>query len=176
MRQKRCLKKILRGGLMTQNSTEVPMTLQGKKLIEDELSYFIKVEREKTKIDLAEARAQGDLKENAEYSAAKEKQSITEGRILELQGKLARARVIDISKIKSNKIVFGASVTLIDLKNGEEISFQIVGSDEAYIDKTKISYDSPLGRSLIGKEEGDHVVVKAPKGDLEYEVVSFKFI
>jgi transcription elongation factor GreA len=148
---------------------ETPMTLHGKRLIEQELDHLIKVERENVKVAIAEARALGDLKENAEYSAAKEKQSHIEGRIMELQAKLAKARVVDVHSLSGTRIVFGATVELID-PNGNELTYQIVGEDEAMTDKSKISYSSPLGRALIGRQEGDEIVVKAPKGDLTYEV------
>jgi transcription elongation factor GreA len=152
-----------------------PMTLFGKKLIEDELTHLIKVEREAIKTALAEARELGDLKENAEYHAAKEKQSHVEGRIAELQGKLAKAQAIDVSKISNDKIVFGATVTLFDHQKNISITVQIVGEDEATGSNKKISYNSPLGRALIGKEMGDEVVVKAPKGDMHFEVEDFTY-
>ncbi len=151
-------------------STECPMTKLGKKMLEDELSNLVKVEREQIKQAIAEARELGDLKENAEYAAAKERQSIIEGRILEVQSKLARARVIDVASLKGDKIVFGATVVLNDQQKDITLTYQIVGEDEAMSDKNKISFNSPLGRALIGKETGDEVVVKAPKGDLIYEV------
>lgn len=154
---------------------EVPITLAGKTKIENELNHLIKVEREEIKTAIAEARELGDLKENAEYHSAKERQSIIEGRIAQLQGILARARVVEVSKIKSTKIVFGATVNLID-HNGKNHTYKLVGDDEADFSANRISYASPLGRALIGKEEGDTVVVKAPKGDIEYEVESFEFI
>jgi transcription elongation factor GreA len=154
--------------------SETPMTVVGKKLIEDELQHLIKVERESIKEAIAEARALGDLKENAEYAAAKEKQSHLEGRIQDLQSKLARARIVDVKTLSGMKIVFGATVGLID-SNGNEITYQIVGEDEAMTDKSKISYSSPLGKALIGKEEGDEIVVKAPKGDVSYEVQSVTY-
>jgi len=153
---------------------DTPMTLVGKKLIEQELEQLIKVDRENIKVDIAEARALGDLKENAEYSAAKEKQSHIEGRIMELQSKIARARVVDVSTLSGTKIVFGATVHLIDA-NGNDHKYQIVGEDEAMTDKNKISYASPLGKALIGKEEGDEIIVKAPKGDVTYEVQSVTY-
>jgi len=155
---------------------EMPITLEGKNKIEAELNHLVKVEREEIKIAIAEARELGDLKENAEYHSAKERQSIIEGRIAQLQGILASARVIEVSKIKSEKIIFGASVTLHDTDKGIRHTYKIVGDDEADFNQNKISYSSPLGRALIGKEEGDVVVVKAPKGDVEYEVESFEFI
>jgi transcription elongation factor GreA len=148
---------------------EFPMTPNGKKLIEAELDMLIKVEREQVKEAIAEARALGDLKENAEYSAAKERQSIIEGRIQELQAKLARARIVQVGSMNGDKIVFGATVKLTDSK-GQEVTYQIVGEDEAMTDPAKISFSSPLGKALIGKEAGDEIIVKAPKGDVTYEV------
>lgn len=156
-------------------STECPMTLFGKKLLEEELSHLVRVEREQIKQAISEARELGDLKENAEYSAAKERQSIIEGRILDVQSKIARARVIDVSTLKTEKIVFGATVTIFDNQKNSSLTYQIVGEDEAMTDPNKISYNSPLGRALIGKETGDDVIVKAPKGDLSYEVENIKY-
>jgi transcription elongation factor GreA len=155
--------------------TDCPMTLLGKKMIESELTQLIKVDREYIKQAISEARDLGDLKENAEYHAAKERQSIIEGRIMDLQSKLARARVIDITTLNSDKIVFGATVTIFDNKKELEVTFQLVGEDEAQNDPKKISFSSPLGRALIGREAGDDIVVKAPKGDLTYEILSFKY-
>lgn len=155
---------------------EMPITKAGKDKIEEELNHLIKVEREKLKETIAEARDLGDLKENAEYHAAKERQGIIEGRIAQLQGILARARVVDVSKIKSDKIVFGATVTLRDIEKDSIVTYQVVGEDEADIRLGKISFNSPLGKALIGKESGDTVIVKAPKGDVEYEVDNFEFI
>jgi len=155
---------------------EMPITKAGKDKIEEELNHLIKVEREKLKETIAEARDLGDLKENAEYHAAKERQGIIEGRIAQLQGILARARVVDVSKIKSDKIVFGATVTLRDIEKDSVVTYQVVGEDEADIRLGKVSFNSPLGKALIGKESGDTVIVKAPKGDVEYEVDNFEFI
>ena len=152
-----------------------PMTVHGKKLLEDELAHLIRNEREQIKQAISEARELGDLKENAEYSAAKERQSIIEGRILDVQSKIARGRVIDVSTLSSLKVVFGATVTIYDHQKEISITFQIVGEDEAMTDPKKISYNSPLGRSLIGKETGDEVIVKAPKGDLTYEIQNIKY-
>jgi transcription elongation factor GreA len=152
-----------------------PMTTHGRKLLEDELNHLVRVEREQIKQAISEARDLGDLKENAEYAAAKERQSIIEGRILDVQSKIARARVIDVTTINSDKIVFGATVTIFDHQKETTLSFQIVGEDEAMTDPKKISYNSPLGRALIGREAGDEVVVKAPKGDLTYEVQDIKY-
>lgn len=155
---------------------EVPITLSGKNKLQAELDQLVKVDREEIKIAIAEARELGDLKENAEYHSAKEKQGILEGRIAQLQGILARSRVVEVSKIKSEKIVFGATVNLIDTVKDTRHRYKIVGEDESDIRENKISYTSPLGRALIGKEEGEIVVVKAPKGDVEYEIESFEFI
>ena len=155
--------------------SECPMTLNGRKLLEEELNQLIKVEREDIKQAIAEARELGDLKENAEYAAAKERQSIIEGRILDLQSKLARARVVDVSMLKSDKIVFGAKVKIYDTQKDVTFTYQIVGEDEAMTDPNKISYNSPLGKALIGKEEGDEVIVRAPKGDLVYEVQELSY-
>jgi transcription elongation factor GreA len=156
--------------------SECPMTLVGKKMLETELNHLIRVEREYIKQAISEARELGDLKENAEYAAAKERQSIIEGRILDLQSKIARARVVDVSSMKGDKIVFGATVTVYDQQKNITLTYQIVGEDEAMSDPNKISYNSPFGKAIIGKEEGDEVIVKAPKGDLTYEIqaVSYK--
>jgi transcription elongation factor GreA len=155
---------------------ELPITLSGKTKLEAELNQLVKVEREELKISISEARELGDLKENAEYHSAKEKQAIVEGRIAQLQGILARSRVVEVSKIKSTKIVFGATVTVIDIVKELTITYKIVGEDESDSRENKISFTSPLGKALIGKEEGDTVIVKAPKGDVEFEIESFEFI
>jgi transcription elongation factor GreA len=155
--------------------SECPMTLMGKKLLEDELNHLIRVEREQIKQAISEARELGDLKENAEYAAAKERQSIIEGRILDVQSKIARARIVDVDSINTDRVVFGATVTIFDLQKEISLTYQIVGEDEAMSDPNKISYNSPLGRALIGKEVGDEVLVKAPKGDLSYEIQNLKY-
>ena len=152
-----------------------PMTVIGKQDLDKELAQLIKVEREEIKTAIAEARAHGDLKENSEYHSAKEKQSHIEGRISELQGKIGSAVVVDISEITNEKIVFGATVKLFNDEKDESRTIQIVGEDEAQFGQDKISYNSPLGKALIGKEEGDEVVVKAPKGDVIYEVEEFEY-
>lgn len=155
---------------------ELPITLAGKNKLEAELNQLVKVEREEIKVAIAEARELGDLKENAEYHAAKEKQGIIEGRIAQLQGIMARSRVVEVSKIKSTKIVFGATVTVLDVAKDATVTYRIVGEDESDSRENKISFTSPLGKALIGKEEGDTVIVKAPKGDVEFEIESFEFI
>ncbi|MFZ4713077.1 MAG: transcription elongation factor GreA [Bacteriovoracaceae bacterium] len=154
---------------------EVLMTVNGKKMLDLELENLVRVERDKIIQAIAEARAHGDLKENADYSAAKERQSIIEGRILELQSKINRARVIDVTKTKNQRIVFGATVQLLDSEKNISVTYQIVGEDEADLKNGKISYLSPLGKAMIGREEGDTVTVKAPKGDIEYEVENVQY-
>ena len=152
-----------------------PMTIHGKSLLEAELNQLLKVDREELKVEIAEARAHGDLKENAEYHAAKEKQGHVEGRIAELQGKLGDPNLVDPSKTESEKIVFGATVTIIHSETEKSTQIQIVGEDEAMTAQHKISYSSPLGKALIGKEEGDEAIVKAPKGDISYEIEEVKY-
>ena len=164
--------KKIKGKVM---ANELPITANGEKKLKDELNQLIKVDREEIKQKISEARELGDLKENAEYHSAKEKQALLEGRISQLQGILAGSQVIDPTSIKSDKIVFGATVTLVDVEKGTEVIYQIVGKDESNIAQGKISFLSPLGKALIGKEEGDTVLVKAPKGDIEYEVQQFEF-
>ena len=151
------------------------MTPGGYQKLKDELNNLLKVERPQNVKAIAEARAHGDLSENAEYHAAKEKQSFMEGRIQELQDKIARADVIDPSKISQDKIAFGATVKVMDVDTDEEKIFQLVGTEEADIKAGKLSIHSPMARSLIGKEEGDSVVVKAPARTIEYEVLEIRF-
>ena len=155
--------------------TKTPITSKGYIAVEEELARLIKNDREELKVVIAEARALGDLKENAEYHSAKEKQSLLEGRISQLQAVVASAQVIKVSEIESDTIVFGATVTLLDVDKDSTVIYQIVGQSESDKDNGKISYTSPLGKALIGKEEGDTVIVKAPKGDVEYEVESIEF-
>lgn len=152
-----------------------PITKQGFDAIQAELDHLIKVEREELKVTIAEARELGDLKENAEYHAAKEKQGSVEGRISQLQGVIASSEVIDPSSISSDKIVFGATVTILNIDTDESLTYKIVGEPESDMKKGLISYNSPLGKALIGKEEGDEVVVRAPKGNIEYEVESIEY-
>lgn len=156
-------------------SDKLPLTIRGKKLLEEELKRLLHEERPSVIRAIEEARSHGDISENAEYDSAKERQAIVEGRIQEVQAKLAGAEVIDTSKIVSDRIVFGALVTVLDRDSEEESSYQIVGVDEADVKQGYISILSPLARALIGKKKGDEVLVKSPKGDKEYEVVSFTF-
>jgi len=140
----------------------MPMTPEGYQKMKEELGKLLKEARPRNIRDIAEARAHGDLSENAEYHAAKERQSFIEGRIQELQGKLAMADVIDTSKITQSRVAFGAKVKVFDIGADEEYEFILVGPDEADVKSGKISISSPVGRALIGKEVGDTAVVKAP--------------
>ena len=154
---------------------KLPLTVRGKAKLEEELKRLIHSERPSVIKAIEEARSHGDISENAEYDAAKERQALIEGRIGEIQGMLAGAEVIDPAQIKSEKIVFGASVDLVDLDSDEKVTYQIVGVDEADVKQGKISILSPLARSLIGKTKGDNIQVKSPKGEKEYEVKNFYF-
>lgn len=154
----------------------IPMTGHGAEMLRQELAHLKRVKRPQVIEAIATARAHGDLSENAEYHAAKEEQGFVEGRIKEIEDKLARAHVIDPASIKSDKVVFGATVTLIDLDSGTEVTYQIVGVDEADIDHGKVSITSPIARALIGKEEGDVVVVRAPGGEREYEIQEIRYV
>jgi transcription elongation factor GreA len=154
---------------------KVPMTPQGHQRLEEELKHRKSVERLEIIKAISEAREHGDLSENAEYHAAKEKQSFIEGRISELDDKLARADVIDVSKLTGGKIRFGATVSLIDVDSEEESSYKIVGDDEANVKEGKISISSPIARALIGKEEGDEAEVAAPAGARAYEIIKVEY-
>lgn len=157
------------------SSDKMPITVFGKAQIESELKRLMQEERPSVIRAIEEARSHGDISENAEYEAAKDRQGMIEGRIAYLQSKIATAEVIDPSTIKSDRVVFGASVTLVDLELDEEITYQIVGVDEADVKIGKISIMSPLARAVIGKKVGDVAVVQSPKGEKEYEVLSLKF-
>lgn len=149
----------------------VPMTVQGERSLREELERLKKVERPRITQAIAEAREHGDLKENAEYHAAREQQSFAEGRIKELEHKLSHAQVIDIDTIPATgKVIFGATVTLIDVDNDRTVQYRIVGEDEADAKAKLISVNSPIARALVGKSEGDEVVVNAPAGDVVYEI------
>ncbi len=153
----------------------IPMTPEGYEKLKEELDRLIKIERPAIIKAIAEARAHGDLSENAEYHAAREKQSFIEGKIQELQAKLSRAYVIDPSKINQNKVAFGAKVRVIDIDTDEEKEFHLVGPDEADVKNGKISITSPVGKALIGKEVGDQVIIKAPAKTFNYEIISISF-
>ena len=155
----------------------VPMTIGGAEALRAELENLKKVERPRIVKAIATAREHGDLKENAEYHAAREQQSFAEGRIQEIEGKLADAQIIDITKLPpGDKVIFGATVSLVNLETDEESRYQIVGDDEADVKSGKISVNSPIARGLIGKEVGDDVVIKTPGGETEFEIDSVDYI
>ena len=156
---------------------KVPMTKSGAEKLRQELAELKSVVRPRIIAAIAEAREHGDLRENAEYHAAREQQSFCEGRINEIEGKLSGSEVIDITQIKpTGRVIFGATVTLVNLENDKESVYQIVGEDEADVPVGKISVASPIARALMGKSEGDEVVVKAPAGDIELEIVSVEHL
>ncbi|WP_458526680.1 transcription elongation factor GreA [Onishia taeanensis] len=156
---------------------KVPMTVAGEQNLRQELEQLKSVERPQVIAAIAEAREHGDLKENAEYHAAREQQGFIEGRIQEIEGKLSSSQVIDVTKLpKTGKVIFGVTVELINLDNDEEVRYRIVGEDEADIKSGKISVTSPIARALIGKEESDVVVVKTPGGEVEYEIASVEHL
>ncbi len=156
---------------------KVPMTVRGHELLQTELKQLKSVDRPVVIQAISEARAHGDLKENAEYHAAKEQQGFIEGRIKELEGKLSNLQIIDVTAIDAKgKIVFGATVQLLDDGSGDEISYKIVGEDEADIKQGLISYTSPIARALIGKNEGDEIAFSAPGGEKQYEVIEIRYV
>ena len=155
----------------------VPMTALGEKKLQEELENLKKNERPKVIEAIADARAHGDLKENAEYHAAREKQGLIEDRIALIEGKLQSAQVIDVTKMENTgKVIFGATVELLDLDTDQKITYIIVGDEEADIKQGKISVNTPIARGLIGKQEGDEVIIKAPKGEIEYEIIKVLYI
>ncbi len=156
-------------------SNSVPMTAEGHQRLQEELKHLTRVERPKVVQDIAEARSHGDLSENAEYDAAKDRQAFVEGRIQELNNKIALAQVIDPKTIKSDKIVFGAKVTLFDIDTEKEVTYQIVGEDEADIKVGKISITSPVGKSLIGHQVDEEVRIAVPSGVKVYEVTDIEY-
>jgi len=155
--------------------TKIPMTVDGYNHLHEELKRLKTVERPSVVRAIAEARTHGDLAENAEYHAARERQSFIEGRLAELEDKIARAEVIDVSKLSGSAVKFGATVTLADEETDEEQTFRIVGEDEADIKDGRLSVTSPLARALIGKGQGDSVEVSTPRGNKSYEVVTVAF-
>ena len=156
---------------------KVPLTVSGAEKLRTELFELKTVVRPRIINAIAEAREHGDLKENAEYHAAREQQSFSEGRIAEIEGKLSNAQVIDVTKMNAGgKVIFGATVEIEDIDSGETVTYQIVGEDEANIKAGRISVGSPIARALIGKEVEDVVIVKAPVGDKEYEILSIQYI
>ncbi len=153
----------------------VPLTPEGYKKLQGELERLVKVDRPRNIQAISEARAHGDLSENAEYHAAKEQQSFIEGRIQELKSKIALAQVIDPAKIRQSKVAFGAKVKVLDVEADEEYFFILVGPEEADVKQGKISLSSPVGKALIGKEVGDTAVIKAPARTIEYEILEISF-
>ena len=158
-------------------TNKVPMTVQGAEALKEELERLKTKDRPNVIKAIAEARAHGDLKENAEYHAAREQQSFIEGRIIDLESKLSGAQIIDIAKMENaGKVIFGATVTLINLEDENKATYQVVGDDEADLKHQKISVSSPIARAIIGKEEGDVVEVKTPKGLIEYEIDTVEYL
>ncbi len=156
---------------------KVPLTVVGANKLRAELEQLKSVVRPRIIADIATAREHGDLKENAEYHAAREQQSFTEGRIKDIDGKLSNAEIIDVTQVDANgRIIFGTTVEIENLETDEVVTYQIVGQDEANIKEHRISIGSPIARALIGKEKEDVVTVKAPGGDIDYEILSIKYI
>jgi len=156
---------------------KVPLTKRGEEKLREELTDLKSVQRPRVIQAIADAREHGDLKENAEYHAAREQQSFIEGRVKEIEAKLSNAQVIDVTTLTPDgKVVFGATVKLLDLDSDEEISYQIVGDDEADLKLKRISFGSPVAKALIGKFEGDEVGVQTPKGMSEYEILKVQYI
>ncbi len=155
----------------------IPMTVRGAELLRAELNELKTVTRPKIIADIAEAREHGDLKENAEYHAAREQQGFCEGRIQEIEAKLSNVQIIDVTKMTNNgKVIFGATVTIVNVETDAEVTYRIVGDDEANIKNNLISVNSPIARGLIGKELDDTVIVKTPNGDVEYEIIEVEYI
>jgi transcription elongation factor GreA len=156
---------------------KVPLTVKGAEKLRAELEELKFTVRPRIVAAIATARAHGDLKENAEYHAAKEQQSFSEGRISEIESKLSNAHIIDVTRVEANgKVVFGATVEIENVNTGDVVVYQIVGEDEATIKEGRISIGSPIARALIGKEVDDVVIVKAPSGHIEYEIISIQYI
>lgn len=157
--------------------SKIPLTIVGAEKLKQELAHLKSVARPEVIAAIAEARSHGDLSENAEYEAAKEKQSFIEGRIAECEAKLSNAQIINPAEIEADgKVVFGATVLLEECETGNQVTYQIVGEDEADIKENKISIGSPIARAMIGKEEGDIAEVIAPGGNREYEIIEVKYI
>ena len=157
--------------------SKVPMTIRGAELLREELQKLKSEDRPEVIQAIAEARAHGDLKENAEYHAAKEQQGFIEGRIKEIEGKLSHIQIIDVTEVDARgKVIFGSTVELYDVQAETETTYRIVGEDEADIGAGLISYTSPIARALIGKNEGDEINFSAPGGDKEYEIIQVRYI
>ena len=156
---------------------KVPITVQGAQKLQDELFQLKSVDRPRVIDDIATAREHGDLKENAEYHAAREQQGFIEGRIKDIEGKLSNATIIDVTAVNANgKVIFGATIDVADEETGDELTYQIVGEDEADIKNSMISIGSPIARALIGKEEGDVAEVKTPGGLRSLEIVEIRYV
>ena len=157
--------------------SQIPMTVEGAQRLRDELQELKTVKRPASVLAIAEARAHGDLKENAEYHAAREQQGFCEGRIQDIEAKLSNAQIIDITKMPNNgKVIFGATVTILNLDTEEEVTYRIVGDDEADIKNFRISVNSPIARGLIGKEEEDVVTINTPAGMVEFEITQVQYV
>ena len=153
------------------------MTKEGADALQTELNKLKKEDRPRITEAIAEAREHGDLKENAEYHAAREQQGLVEARIKQLEALLSNAQIIDVTKLpKTGKVVFGATVTVLNVDTDEEVTYKIVGNEESDVKANKISVNSPIARALIGKEEGDEIVVQAPSGNIDYEIVEIDYI
>ncbi|MGL9722466.1 transcription elongation factor GreA [Sodalis sp. (in: enterobacteria)] len=156
---------------------QIPMTLRGAEKLREELENLKSVRRPEIIRSIAEAREHGDLKENAEYHAAREQQGFCEGRIQEIEAKLSNAQVIDVTKLApSGRVIFGATVSVENLDSEEKQTYRIVGDDEADFKQNLISINSPIARGLVGKEEGDVVVIKTPGGEVEYEILKVEYL
>tara|TARA_Y100000588_G_scaffold286544_1_gene304448 strand:- start:521 stop:997 length:477 start_codon:yes stop_codon:yes gene_type:complete len=156
---------------------KAPMTLEGAVRLREELHRLKTVDRPRISAAIAEARSHGDLKENAEYHAAREQQSFTEGRIRDIDNKLSKAQIIDVTKMDAQgAVIFGATVDLLNLATDVEVTYKIVGEDEADISAGKVSFGSPVARAVIGKQSGEEVTVQAPGGDIQYEIVNIRYI
>lgn len=156
---------------------KVPMTVEGEARLREELNHLKSVVRPRVIADIATAREHGDLKENAEYHAAREEQGFSEGRIKEIEGKLSDAQIIDVKSLSvSSKVIFGTTVTLYNVDTEDTVTYKIVGDDESDVKDKKISYASPIAKAIIGKEEGDEVIVKIPSGEVTYEIEKVKYI
>ncbi len=156
-------------------STKFPMTVEGYQRLKEELDQLKKFDRPRVSHEIEVARAHGDLRENAEYHAAKEKQGMMEARIRTIEARLAQCEVINPSIFSGDRVLFGAHVTILELESDEETTYQIVGDDESDTKLNKISYASPMAKALIGKEVGDECVIKAPKGDRKVEIIAVEF-
>ena len=157
--------------------TQIPMTVRGAEQLREELDFLKNVRRPQIIAAIAEAREHGDLKENAEYHAAREQQGFCEGRIQEIEGKLGSAQIIDVTKMQNNgKVIFGATVTLTNVETDEEVTYRIVGDDEANIKEGLISVNSPIARGLVSKEVDDSVTITTPGGKVEFDIIDVEYV